>query len=103
MWEANGVWQTGEEIAKYRRYGSPIPGHIRYKDQNEDGVIDNRDKVFFGSYIPSSTYGINLAVNYNKVDFAVYSYGVAGNKVYKALKGTRIDGGENITAETFKQ
>lgn len=103
MWEADGVWQTAEEIANNPRYGSPIPGHLRYKDQNEDGVIDNRDKVFFGSYIPSSTYGINLAVNYKKVDFAVYGYGVAGNKVYNALKGTRIDGGENITAETFKQ
>lgn len=103
MWEADGVWQSTDEIANNARYGSPIPGHLRYKDQNEDGLIDNRDKVFFGSYIPSSTYGINLGINYKKFDFSIYGYGVAGNKIYNALKGTRIDGGENITNETFTQ
>ena len=103
MWEAEGVWQSADEIAANARYGSPRPGHLRYKDQNGDNTIDNRDKVFFGSYIPSSSYGINLAINYKKVDFSVFGYGVAGNKVYNALKGTRIDGGENITAETFAQ
>lgn len=103
MWEADGVWQNTSEIANNAKYGSPIPGHLRYKDQNEDGVIDNRDKVFFGSFIPTSTYGVNVGVNYKAFDFSVYGYGVAGNKIYNALKGTRIDGGENITEETFNQ
>lgn len=26
---------------------------------------------------------------------------VAGNKIYNGLKGTRVNGGENITKETF--
>ncbi|SFS37088.1 SusC/RagA family TonB-linked outer membrane protein [Sphingobacterium wenxiniae] len=103
MWEAEGVWQNAQEIGQNAKYGSPIPGHLRYKDQNEDGVIDNRDKIFFGSYIPTSTYGINVRINYKALDFSVYGYGVAGNKIYNALKGTRIDGGENITQETFQQ
>src|SRR5690606_4048662 len=95
--------QNAQEIGQNAKYGSPIPGHLRYKDQNEDGVIDNRDKIFFGSYIPTSTYGINVGINYKALDFSVYGYGVAGNKIYNALKGTRIDGGENITQETFQQ
>ncbi|WP_437918628.1 SusC/RagA family TonB-linked outer membrane protein [Sphingobacterium sp. LRF_L2] len=105
MWETEGVWQSQEEIANTEnaKYGTPLPGHLRYKDQNDDGVIDNRDKVFLGSYIPTSTYGINLGMNYKAFDFSVYGYGVWGNKIYNALKGTRIDGGENITAETFNQ
>jgi len=103
MWQADGVWQTQDEINNNAKYGTPFPGYLRYKDQNDDGVIDNRDKIFFGSYIPSSTYGINLGINYNSFDFSVYGYGVAGNKIYNALKGTRIDGGENVTAETFNQ
>lgn len=103
MWEADGVWQTTDEIANNAKYGSPIPGNLRYKDQNDDGVIDNRDKIFFGSYIPTSTYGVNLGVNYCAFDFSLSGYGVSGNKIYNALKGTRTDGGENITAETFNQ
>lgn len=103
MWEADGVWQNTDEINENAKYGSPIPGHLRYKDQNDDGYIDNRDKVFFGSYLPTSTYGINVGINYKALDFSVYGYGVAGNKIYNALKGTRIDGGENITEETYRQ
>ena len=83
------------------KYGTPRPGHLRYKDQNDDGVIDNRDKVFFGSYMPTSTYGVNLGINYKAIDFSLSGYGVAGNKIYNALKGTRINGGENITEDTF--
>ncbi|MFD2919070.1 TonB-dependent receptor [Terrimonas rubra] len=101
MYEAEGVWQNAAEIAANPKIGSPIPGHLRYKDQNKDGVIDNRDKVFFGSYIPSSTYGINVGVNYKDFDLSIYGYGVGGNKVYNGLKGTRIDGGENISADVF--
>lgn len=103
MWEADGVWQNEAEIAQGAKTGNPIAGHLRYKDQNDDGVIDNRDKVFFGSYLPTSTYGINVGFNYKALDFSVYGYGVGGNKIYNALKGTRIDGGENIAEDTFNQ
>ncbi len=101
MWETEGVWQNADEIANNPKYGTPRPGHLRYKDQNDDGVIDNRDKVFFGSYMPTSTYGVNLGINYKAIDFSLSGYGVAGNKIYNALKGTRINGGENITEDTF--
>ncbi|OYD42528.1 SusC/RagA family TonB-linked outer membrane protein [Sphingobacterium cellulitidis] len=101
MWETDGVWQNQDQIDNGVKYGSPRPGHLKYKDQNDDGVIDNRDKVFFGSYMPSSTYGVNLGINYKSVDFSLSGYGVAGNKIYNALKGTRINGGENITEETY--
>ena len=101
MYEANGVWQNAGEIAGNPKTGNPLPGHLRYADQNGDGLIDDRDKIFLGSYIPTSTYGINLGVNYKKLDASVHAFGVGGNKIYNALKGTRIDGGENITEETF--
>lgn len=101
MWETDGVWQNTDEINAGAKYGSPRPGHLKYKDQNNDGVIDNRDKVFLGSYMPSSTYGFNIGINYKAFDFSMAGYGVAGNKIYNALKGTRINGGENITEDTF--
>ncbi|MBD1421426.1 SusC/RagA family TonB-linked outer membrane protein [Sphingobacterium chuzhouense] len=101
MWETEGVWQNEQEIEENAKTGAPLPGHLRYKDQNGDGEIDNRDKIFFGSYIPTSTYGVNVGINYKAFDFSIYGYGVAGNKIYNALKGTRIEGGENIAEDTF--
>ncbi|MFB9053212.1 SusC/RagA family TonB-linked outer membrane protein [Formosa undariae] len=101
MWEADGVWQNQGEIDSNAHYGTPSAGQLRYKDQNGDGVIDDNDKKFFGSYIPTYNFGVNLAVNYKDFDFAVDAFGAGGNKVYNGLKGTSIDGGENIAEDTF--
>ena len=103
MYESDGVWQSQAEIDANPHVGSPLPGYLRYKDQNNDGLIDDRDKKFFGSYIPTFNYGMNIGVNYKNLDFSIDGYGVGGNKIYNGLKGTRIDGGENITYETYKQ
>lgn len=101
MYEATGVWQTQSEIDGGVKPGSPKPGYLKYADQNGDGVIDSRDKVFYGSYLPKHTYGVNITVDYKNIDFSVYGYGVGGNYIYNGLKGTRIDGGENITLDMF--
>ncbi len=102
MYEVEGVWQNQDEIDSNPHVGSPLPGYLRYKDQNGDEVIDDKDKKYFGSYIPTSNFGIHLGINYRRFDFNVDGYGVAGNKVYNGLKGTRINGGENIAYDTYK-
>ncbi|MBD8389274.1 TonB-dependent receptor [Dysgonomonas sp. BGC7] len=102
--EADGVWQTQAEIddPNNAKLGTPKVGHLRYKDQNGDGMIDDRDKVYMGSYLPTSNYGIHVGLGYKSFDFSIDGYGVAGNKIYNGLKHGRIDGGENITYETYK-
>lgn len=99
--EANGVWQTQAEIDANPHVGGAAPGHLRYVDQNGDGIIDDRDKKNFGSYIPKFSYGINLSVAYKNFDLSVDGFGAGGNKIYNGLKGKRIDAGENIAADTF--
>lgn len=102
MFESIGVFQDANDIASNPSFGVAKPGYLKFKDQNNDGVIDSRDKKFFGSFLPTSTYGINLGINYKMIDFNVSGYGVAGNKVYNGLKSVRQDAGENITLETFE-
>jgi TonB-dependent starch-binding outer membrane protein SusC len=101
MYEADGVWQTQSDIDNNAHVTGAQPGQLRYKDLNGDGQIDDRDKKHFGSYLPTYTYGINIGFSWKNLDFSADGYGVGGNKVYNGLKGTRIDGGENITADTF--
>jgi TonB-linked SusC/RagA family outer membrane protein len=102
MYEAIGVWQDQDEIDNNPSIGGALPGHLRYADLNDDGVIDERDKKFFGSYIPKYSYGINVGLNYKEFDFSMDAFGVGGNKVYDGLSNTRF-GGENIREETFKE
>ena len=101
MYQADGVWQTQDEIDNNAHIAGAQPGQLRYRDQNGDGLIDDKDKKFFGSYLPTFNYGINLGFNYKNIDFSVDGFGVGGNKVYNGLKGTRINGGENIAADVY--
>ena len=96
MNETDGVWQNQAEIDNNPHISGAKPGYLRYKDQNGDGVIDDRDKKFFGSYIPKYNYNISLAFNYKNVDLSIQGYGAGGNKVYNGLNNTRL-GGENIS------
>ncbi|WP_313374475.1 SusC/RagA family TonB-linked outer membrane protein [Chishuiella sp.] len=98
--EADGVWQTQEEIDSNPHLSSAQPGHLRYKDVNGDGVIDDRDKKFMGSYIPKFNYGINISLDYKNFDLNISGYGAGGNKIYNGIKNTRL-GGENISVDTF--
>ena len=98
--EADGVWQTQDEIDNNPSVGNAAPGHLRYVDQNGDGTIDDRDKRFFGNYIPTFNYGVNIGATYKNLDFSIDGFGLGGNNIYNGLANTRL-GGENITVETF--
>src|SRR5699024_1788852 len=101
LYEVVGVWQDSTQIVNNPSLGGAEPGHLRYADNNDDGVIDERDKRYFGSYIPNYNYGINIGANYKSFDFSVDAFGVGGNKVYNGIKNTRL-GGENVSEEMFK-
>ena len=94
-WEVVGIFQTMAEVNSSAAQVNPTttaydpakhtsPGDIRFKDQNKDGVIDLKDRVFLGSYIPKVSYAFNGGVNYKNFDFSVFLQGVQGNKIFNA-------------------
>ena len=90
--EVIGVFQDKEDVNNYTYTDDegnttliqPIaaPGDLKYKDQNEDGVIDRDDYIRAGSYIPDFTYSFNVALYYKEWDFSMDIYGVAGSKIF---------------------
>ena len=54
-----------------------------------------------GSYIPKSTFGINIGLKYKNVDFSANGYGTLGSKVYNGKKAQRFSG-ENIEYSVAK-
>jgi len=101
MYQADGVWQSQDEINSSAHLAAAQPGQLKYKDQNGDGKIDDNDKKFYGNSMPKFNYGLNLGFTYKNIDFSVDGYGAGGNKIYNGLKATRIDGGENFAADMF--
>lgn len=54
------------------------PGDIKYKDQNDDNVIDNNDMVSIGNSRSPWTYGVNLNLKYKSLNFFVLGTGQTG-------------------------
>ena len=63
-------------------------GDLKFKDLNGDGVIDNADRTFLGSFIPKFSYSLNLGANYKNFGLSIFFQGVQGNKIYNALRTT---------------
>jgi len=82
---AEGLFQSEEEIAAapvQRFSGNVKPGDIRYKDINNDGVIDNLDFVSTNySDIPTSYYGFGGSAKYRGFDVSFLFQGVAGRTI----------------------
>lgn len=70
LYETNGVIQTDEQLAAYQALegrASAQLGDLVYVDTNNDGKINNDDRVYKGSGLPDFEYGFNL--NWNLGDF----------------------------------
>lgn len=84
--------------------GKDANGNFTYVDVDGDGktgINDLDDRKFMGSYIPKSTFGINIGLKYKNVDFSANGYGTLGSKVYNGKKAQRFSG-ENIEYSVAK-
>ncbi|MGM8361958.1 SusC/RagA family TonB-linked outer membrane protein [Flavobacterium sp. ARAG 55.4] len=82
--EMLGIFQNQNEINAYPNLPGTKPGDVKYKDQNNDGIINDADRTFIGSPLPKFTYGINLNVDYKQFDLSAFLQGSQGNKIFNA-------------------
>ena len=83
MYQMEGIFQNDADIFKHAYQGNYIrPGDVKFKDQNGDGVIDEKDRTYLGSAIPKFTYGLTTNLQYSNFDFSVFFQGSYGNKLY---------------------
>ncbi|WP_321372533.1 TonB-dependent receptor [uncultured Draconibacterium sp.] len=91
-YEVAGIYQNEAEISAdpVAVDNSLVPGDFKYVDQNNDDVIDDDDKVFLGSYIPTFTYGGFIGLNYKDFEFSMNIMGQTGNKILNRKRGEII-------------
>lgn len=76
-YETDGYFQNEAEIdATTAKLPNTIPGDIRYRDQNGDGIINDDDRVELGDPFPHLNYSVNLNLKYKRWDFAALGQGV---------------------------
>ena len=84
-----GAWQTAEadEAAKYLKR----PGDIKYQDTNNDGVINDNDRVVIGKGIPDGFGTLLNTFRYGNFDLTVDLQFMYGNDVLFRSKHSAED------------
>ncbi|MDO9255047.1 MAG: TonB-dependent receptor [Bacteroidales bacterium] len=77
---SDGIFQNADEVAAWPTQIGAAPGRIKYKDLNNDGVVNSLDQDWIGTYLPKLEYGIRINLGYKNFDFSAFGSGVAGRK-----------------------
>lgn len=80
----DGIFQNQEEVKEHAAQTGADPGDIRFRDLNNDGVINEKDRTVIGNPNPSHLFSINNMVSWKGLELSVYLQGVAGNKIFNA-------------------
>jgi len=64
--QSEGFFNSQDDITNHaaQKFGVVKPGDIKYKDQNGDGYIDDRDEVKIGQWSSPFTGGMNLSAQW---------------------------------------
>ncbi|MDD7455099.1 MAG: TonB-dependent receptor [Bacteroidales bacterium] len=87
----DGFFQSYEDIDNSALpVGASVqPGDVKYVDQNNDGVINEKDRVVLGNAFPRFTYGFTYSFEWKGIDFNLMIQGVGKRSMY--LRGELIE------------
>ncbi|NCO64135.1 MAG: TonB-dependent receptor [Flavobacteriales bacterium] len=82
--KTNGIYQNQAQVDASATINDRVQaGDLIFEDVNNDGIIDEEDKVQIGSPIPEATMGINLSLDYKNFDFSAYAFASVGNEIVR--------------------
>lgn len=99
---AEGLFGSQEEIAGYPTIEgyTPQPGDIKYRDLNNDGIINQYDQTTIGSEKPTLFLGVRLGFNHKGLDISALFQGVINQEVY--LSGNSYWEFQGGTAQAYE-
>jgi TonB-linked SusC/RagA family outer membrane protein len=89
--KTDGIFQSQAEVDAYTKDGKKIqpnaqPGDLKFVDFDNNGMINDDDRQYMGSYLPEFTYSFGAGFEYKGFDFNVFFQGIAGVKVFNGFK-----------------
>jgi len=74
----DGYFQTMHDVETLPKHANAtvVPGDIRFKDKNGDGIIDDQDKYILGNPFPRYTFGFTYNIAYKGFDAQIFIQGV---------------------------
>lgn len=99
----DGIFTTIDDAKNYVNSEGKIiqpdagAGDAKFKDLNDDGIIDDKDKTDLGNPFPWLTYGFSASLDYKGLDLQLFFQGIYGNEVFNAVLYRTQGKGEEAT------
>lgn len=100
-YRSDGLLKAGEKAPAHQPL--LLPGQIKLKDLNNDGVLNDEDKEMIGKSDPAFFFGLNNTFRYKGFDLNLYFYGevgkTMGSSYYEdwSINGGKLALGENMS------
>jgi TonB-linked SusC/RagA family outer membrane protein len=85
MYVYDGIWQLGEEAAAATWFNA-VPGDPKYKDFNNNGLLDAGDRAFVGNPNPKFIGGMDNTFSYKNISLSLFMNFGTGNKLYNTAR-----------------
>lgn len=101
----DGIFQNQSEVNTHAVQPGAEPGDIRFRDLNNDGVINDSDRTVIGNPNPSWLFSMNNSLSYKGSELSVFLQGIAGNKIYNAnnIDNTGMAAAYNQTIDVLER
>ncbi len=109
LYKTDGLFQSDDEAKSYtnaegdRYQPNAEAGDVKFVDTNNDGVINEEDKVYSGSGIPKLEVNLNFSAEYKGLDFSFVLGSGWGHKLYNGNEYfyEGMNSGSNFLASTL--
>lgn len=108
-YKTDGILQNQDEVDAYvGPTGNPYfadqrPGDVRFVDENQDGVIDESDKVMLGNPNPDFEVGLQLNAEYKGFYMNTTLSGKLGMQVMQSYRSFADRFDQNYTTQIFNR
>ncbi|MFR9165119.1 MAG: TonB-dependent receptor [Dysgonomonas sp.] len=86
---ADGIFKTKDEALNHAKYeeGAPGVGRIKYRDLDNNGIIDDKDRCVIGDPNPDLSMGLNLNFMYKNFTLSFLLTSELGFDIWNSAKG----------------
>ena len=77
-----GIWQEGDDFSSIAN--DVQPGDFKFRDVNDDGIIDGDDRVLLGDSFPDFMWGFGNTLSYKNFQLRFFFQGVHGMSMLNA-------------------
>ncbi|PWJ56926.1 TonB-linked SusC/RagA family outer membrane protein [Dyadobacter jejuensis] len=97
--EALGLFKDQADIdnSPIQSFGTVQPGDIKYKDQNNDGIINTNDEVYLRRWQAPFSAGLQVRVSYKNWSLYLLGEGQNGAKNFRESSYFWIDGNDKYS------